>query len=658
MSKIKFFLMAVFLIIPLTSLASGYAILGQYNLPANYDVRSLHLDGNLLYVGLLDMNGSTGELRIVDVSSPANPQLLGALADSSMLVDIQVQGDYAYLALAGAPHTSGSMRIVDVSNPTNPIAMGSYATYSGRGLDVAGDYVFLGDDVPGIKLFDVSNKNAPSLCHEEPNSIYARGVVKDGDYLYLADSPGGLKIFDVSVPCTTSYVGGNPAPSCKGPGCDWAIDVAVEWPYAILGREEGGLQVFDVTNPSNPLHISTIGDTIANNFRWVQLINQTAFVGDEANGLRVYDLTDPYNPVETDCLPPSGAVVVTDGVLVAWGGGGTTVTLAKYGHPTILSVVDVGNDQGRQVRLSWMRSAYDAPGDSVLVTGYSIFRRQDPGLSSPFAMGDLPRYRGPVGAPQLAGWDYIASVPARGDDEYQLVVPTLCDSTDSGICWSTFMVSAVTSDQFVYFDSAPDSGYSIDNIAPGVPPAFFVVYNTGRGNELTWDPVPDEDLKYYKIYRGTHPGFTPAPGNLVDMTTSMIWNDLEYDGWQVFYKVTAVDDAGNEGDPAGPEPATGTDDKPAIPDRFALYQNVPNPFNPTTVIRYDVPSGGGYVTLKVFDVAGRLVRTLVDGPQAAGVNRIEWDGTNESGDNVSTGVYFCRLTAPNYTQTMRMTLLK
>ncbi len=69
---------------------------------------------------------------------------------------------------------------------------------------------------------------------------------------------------------------------------------------------------------------------------------------------------------------------------------------------------------------------------------------------------------------------------------------------------------------------------------------------------------------------------------------------------------------GNESDPASPEPATGVGE-PVIPQAFALYQNVPNPFNPETTIRYDVPAGGGKVTLRVFDVSGRLVRTLVDG---------------------------------------------
>jgi hypothetical protein len=103
---------------------------------------------------------------------------------------------------------------------------------------------------------------------------------------------------------------------------------------------------------------------------------------------------------------------------------------------------------------------------------------------------------------------------------------------------------------------------------------------------------------------------------------------------------------------------TGIEPEPLVPGRFALYQNTPNPFNPTTTIRYDVPSGGGRVTLCVFDVSGELVRTLVDGVESPGQKTVQWDGTNADGERVSTGVYFCRLAAKSFTDMTKMVLLK
>jgi hypothetical protein len=95
-----------------------------------------------------------------------------------------------------------------------------------------------------------------------------------------------------------------------------------------------------------------------------------------------------------------------------------------------------------------------------------------------------------------------------------------------------------------------------------------------------------------------------------------------------------------------------------MPTKFGLAQNFPNPFNPTTAIRYDVPAGGGNVTLKVYDVGGRLVRTLVDGFEAAGRKTVAWHGQNDRGEMVATGVYFYRMTAPGFERTRKMVLLK
>jgi hypothetical protein len=95
-----------------------------------------------------------------------------------------------------------------------------------------------------------------------------------------------------------------------------------------------------------------------------------------------------------------------------------------------------------------------------------------------------------------------------------------------------------------------------------------------------------------------------------------------------------------------------------LPKRFALYHCVPNPFNPSTVIRYDVPAGGGRVTLQIFDVSGRLIATLVDDVQMAGTKEVSWDGTDRRGRRVATGVYFYRMAAGEFVQTRKMVLMK
>jgi hypothetical protein len=90
----------------------------------------------------------------------------------------------------------------------------------------------------------------------------------------------------------------------------------------------------------------------------------------------------------------------------------------------------------------------------------------------------------------------------------------------------------------------------------------------------------------------------------------------------------------------------------------SLSQNYPNPFNPTTTIVYTVRRQTP-VTLRVYNVAGALVRTLVDGVRSPGIDhKVEWDGRNAAGQAVASGVYFYRLVAGDYTRTRKMVLLK
>lgn len=91
----------------------------------------------------------------------------------------------------------------------------------------------------------------------------------------------------------------------------------------------------------------------------------------------------------------------------------------------------------------------------------------------------------------------------------------------------------------------------------------------------------------------------------------------------------------------------------------SLSQNYPNPFNPTTRIEYLVPEGQAQrVALVVYDVRGARVRTLVDGIVTGGKYVVDWDGRNDQGQTVGSGVYFYRLVERNFTRTRKMLLLK
>ncbi len=98
-------------------------------------------------------------------------------------------------------------------------------------------------------------------------------------------------------------------------------------------------------------------------------------------------------------------------------------------------------------------------------------------------------------------------------------------------------------------------------------------------------------------------------------------------------------------------------DNPNAPESFALFQNQPNPFNPETQISYYLPADREAL-LVIYNVLGRTVRTLLDGYQNAGMHTVTWDGKNDDGTQLSSGIYFYRLKTRDFDQTKKMVLMK
>jgi hypothetical protein len=91
--------------------------------------------------------------------------------------------------------------------------------------------------------------------------------------------------------------------------------------------------------------------------------------------------------------------------------------------------------------------------------------------------------------------------------------------------------------------------------------------------------------------------------------------------------------------------------------RFALSQNTPNPFNPQTEINFELPQAA-VVKLQIFDLRGRLVKTLVDGQRQAGPQSIVWNGRDARGAQVASGVYLYQLQSGEQVERRKMTLVK
>jgi len=298
--------------------------------------------------------------------------------------------------------------------------------------------------------------------------------------------------------------------------------------------------------------------------------------------------------------------------------------------PHIEHARDVPNDQGRQMRLVWSPGN---PGGMGYFEFFSIWRE--------------------TGTGGMYLWDFIDVVPWHGMEPYSAVVPTLGDSTDMGIHWSTFRVTAHTGNPNNFYDSEPVSGYSIDNIHPGVP-GGVQAFTGDDGILITWNSSMDLDFGYHRIYRYDTDSSVPA----IEFTTvDTFYVDDAVEG-NYEYWITAVDVNGNESDPSIIVTVTlAIDNGLAVPMDFALQQNYPNPFNPSTQIQYALPRDAK-VTIAIYDLAGRRIRTLVNEQVSAGFHSTLWNATSDMGSPVSAGVYIYTITANDFRDVKKMILLK
>jgi hypothetical protein len=392
---------------------------------------------------------------------------------------------------------------------------------------------------------------------------------------------------------------------------------------------------------------------------------------------------DPAWPVDGRALS-TATNTQTNPAITADGAGGAIVTwydfrggvasdiyaqrVESFGYlgnpePAIASVRDVTGDNGGQVKVTWNASYLDAL-PYATIDSYWVLRSV-PARAANRAVAAGARWIEPgveplAGAPAFlrAGvlgsnyaWELVASQAAFHVGSYSVVAPTTTDSMASGNPRTAFMVMARTAGGAKWWFSAPDSGYSVDNVPPVVPAPFTGQYAAGVAH-LHWNPNLEPDLAGYRVYRGSNAGFVPGAANLIASPPDTGYTDVA--GNAFVYKLTAVDIHDNESAiatllPAGTlavEGGTG-----AL--MFALAAPEPNPAASGTTLRFALPRAG-VAHLAIYDAAGRVVRVLLDGPQPAGDRAVPWNLRDAAGRTVGAGLYFARLTSGEGTRVRKL----
>jgi hypothetical protein len=636
---------------------------------------------------------------VMDISDPTNPDSVASYVTSGKVYDIAVAGDYAYVADEGS-----GLTVIDISDPLNPTLAGTRDTPgNSQGIAVQGDYAYLADSgVGGLQVIDISDPTNPTIAGSYDTPGEARTVTVAGDYAYVGDYHSGLQVIDISDPTDPTLAG-----SYDTDGQSLGIVAAGD--YAFVADGQAGLQVFQVYQrqfdaENNAGQSMVLHESIAEIRRARLSAIHTDSIGWELSA----DSASNWEEVTSGtwhAFTSTGGDLLWKSTHVYAGGGinpaCTNLTIDwLFDFATIDSIVDVPNDQGGWARVYFTRSGRDFVDELTYpITGYFIFRRIDdislktrileegesiekqrvPALTSGNEAPLVPssdngsqvfildgRYflisSAAAGGLPPGTWEVVGSVPGHQEDQYICLVPTLADSSDN-LAYSVYCISAETTTPSVYYFSPPDSGYSVDNLAPGAPAGLLYTLP----GVVSWDEAPEPDFDYCTVYGSSSRRLVTAEPIGHTTGTNMDVQSTAYP----FYLVTVTDFSGNRGARAwvrnpqvpvrGGKPKRRFGEEPGslsgseIP--LALYPNYPNPFNPSTVIRFSLPKAT-HVSLTIFNLQGKRIQTLVDGALPGGFKEYRWDGRDAAGNPVSSGIYFYRLQAGGHTFTEKMAFLK
>jgi len=616
---------------------SGLAVVDIDNPADMQTLTTFDPDGSLRYVNAVALSypaaylaESDSGVTVVDVSNPASPSLIRRLDTGNWARDVHVRGNLLFVVDA-------TVRIFSLANPYDPLLVGTYdPAGTPLRIHVVGDRAFVACGAAGLDIVDVSDPSDPQLLGtiDQWATCQHATASASGDTAFVAAGTEGLAVLDVHDPTDPVEIGIRDTVPTAG-------HVLYHQGLILLANSTAGLRIYELDpngldpdrNRIQTINLNTLDDPVSrvslnashtdSVYFFVSVNGGSSWLDITADGAWL-DLSDAATDIRwrAELVPTEGGPVAGPRVF------NVALTMERLSsNPDIVTVQDVPADDGGQVRINWLASRHDSDEGEFTITEYSVYRRyQGTALDAP----PQPAY--PPGQ-----WDFLASVPADWEAAYSLVVPTLADSNATGLNETVFFVRARTAIPGTFFDSAPDSGYSVNNLQPAAPTGLVITYGQPEGTVLSWDPSQEPDFAHFRIYRSVLPDQPPSPGTLFAVTAQTSFVDATQQTYH--YQLTQVDQSGRESDPAG----WGLSGAPASAPRLDWLGNHPNPFNPATELSLRTDPAGAAVNVEIFDSRGRLVRRFAAQPPGDGTLHLRWDGRDSHGQECASGLYLARL---------------
>jgi len=636
-------------------------LLAELALPG---ARSLALVGDRGFV--IDAASSLHE---VDLSDPLAPALLNSLPLPGPGTDLEVAGDFACVAA----DTAG-IYVIDVGTPGAPQFVAQLDTpYHACDVALQGGYAFVADR-HSLVVFDLATGRRAGAAPSGRPDAYMHSLAVAGNYAYTLDLNFGIHVFDVSAPMSPLYV--------------YSVHESGEGRLAIAGGRlyagnRPGFSLYDLTKPATPAYLCGV--------------NTTDVAADLAvSGDRVYVAIPTRNQVDILDLAHPAVPAYLDEIYLGFpldvdlAAGGIAYVACSYDG---LAIVDV-SDPEALVHAGFVAGLSRAQ-QTVIVGDLAYVAAGDYGLQIvDISQPDGAHVVGGIATPDFAlalavagDWAYVADMDGLrvidiGNPAAPAIVGQMLTAravVSVAVVLSGARLLLADQEQLLLVDVSTPSAPSILETLPlparvvhaagglacalGDPGLWtFAIEPDGALTPLGNLPLPGypygiaiaDGVGYFASNSGglqvvdlSDPSLPASLGSIPRWPAGVAAGDevlFVANGWGLASYPLHCDPTGA----ASPPPAPAT---------LVLRPNHPNPFNPSTLLSYRL-AAPGRLALSIHDAQGRLLRCLVDAWQEAGTHSATWDGRDDRGRPLPSGVYFARLSAAGEVRGQQLILLK
>ena len=579
-------------------------------------VSQIFKKNNIVYLVTLNQG-----LKLINIADPLNLQLIssfGYISGSKFDID----GDYLYAVNS----SSASLTVLNISDSMNVTVAGnlSLGDYP-QNIDVFNQkaYIAKAGTNGGLQIVNVENPSLPtSISFYAGDYQFISGM---GDYVYLTRN-NTFSVLNISDPLSVQYVSGYEIPG-------FVNDVSVSGNYAFTGSNGfRGLDISDSTHPVQIGYADIAGSLVE--YAGNSLVVYCPYSMTASNTVHVMDVSDPTNSVSLDSYTSpvmTWDLVVRDNLafVACWWDGVRVLNFADPNNLTLISHT-MGWTSGAIPGVDYCYAqAVDVDENYLYIVDYEPFSNEDTyglyivDITNPSAPILTNRFQGITSYPQdVKVKDGIVYI---GDGNGGVEVVNAIDPMNPSVIGYVDLIDGSTGikvdGDYAYVSEYILGGLQIVDISDPSSPTLAGWYlPTG----------------VFALGAESFNGFVYISDGLGGI---QIYRNLLVNPVSVEPKVNVVND-------------------------YKLEQNYPNPFNPSTKIKYEIPSVGTRdrvsVRLKVYDVLGNEVATLVNEEQPAGNYEVEFSSESSFRlvRNLPSGIYFYRLQAGDFIQTKKMILMK